>query len=585
MTERRQHILFLGSGLNGLHLMAEGLARQHAGDGVSVVSGALTAETDDPLAGEVMREIGLEIGSLRPLGPEELEVFDFDLVVTLADFDAACRPSLPGMPPHFHWDVPLAPPEAPAEERWEALREARDLLAKKVALIFAADLLRGLSIARGNLEMVLDSLDHAVMAHTMNRRIFYFNPAAEEITGFRREEILGRDCHEVFHPGRFCGGSCQFCELGSAQHGRTKTTQVPFWRKDGEERVLGMAVRPLHDATGAEVGALCSFRDATELAELQQRAKHHHSLHGLVGRDPKMLALFEQIREVAGASVPVLIEGESGTGKELVARAIHKESPRAQGPFIPISCGALPEGILESELFGHVRGAFTGAVRDKRGRFELAHGGTLFLDEVGELSPLMQVKLLRVLQEHCFERVGGERTIQVDVRVVSATNQHIRRLMERGQFRRDLYYRLCVVPITPPPLRERRIDIPLLVDLFLGQHAKEHGRTPARPSLDALDLLTRYGWPGNVRELRNVVEYALVKCPSGVFGPQHLPKEIARAELDVLVRRKRGPKPKLDRARVARALADSDGNRSETARRLGVGRTTLYRFLAANGNQ
>jgi transcriptional regulator with GAF, ATPase, and Fis domain len=282
----------------------------------------------------------------------------------------------------------------------------------------------------------------------------------------------------------------------------------------------------------------------------------------------------------------VLIQGESGTGKELIAGAIHAESSRAQRPFVPVNCGALPDGILESELFGHVRGAFTGAVQDKRGRFELADGGTLFLDEVGELSPSMQVKLLRVLQEQSFERVGGERRINVDVRLISATNQDLRELMARGLFRRDLYYRLCVVPISPPPLRDRPRDIPVLVEHFLGLIAKESERAALSVSGEALDVLVAYGWPGNVRELRNVIEFAHVKCHGDLILPEHLPEEILPpAESDAYQGGRRGPKPKLSREAVTDALARAKGNKSRAARILGVGRTTLYRYLSGLGFQ
>ena len=583
----RALLLFLGSGATGHHLMAEGLARTHADERTEVVSGSLAATRDYPLETAVMREIGIELDGLPRRTPEDLELFSFDVVVTLADFDRACRPNLPGMPPHYHWELPTPLEGAGRDAQLAVLRRARDTLARKVELVFASDMLRGLAIARGNLELVLDNLAHAVMAHTMNRRIFFFNQAAERITGCRREEVLGRDCHEVFQPARFCGGNCRFCASseGAITSGQL-TTRVEFERPGGDVRVLDMTVRPLSDATGVDVGALCSFRDITEFDELKRRVRHRHELHGLVGRDPKTLALFGQVREVAAVNVPVLVQGESGTGKELIARAIHAESDRAGKPFVAINCGALPEGILESELFGHVRGAFTGAVRDKRGRFELAHGGTIFLDEVAELSPAMQVKLLRVLQERCFERVGGERTIHVDVRLLSATNQDLRRQMARGRFRRDLYYRLCVVPISAPPLRERRLDIPALTDVFLEASAREQARDELRPSTEALDALVRYPWPGNVRELRNVLEYVSVKCSGGVFGVEHLPPELHEplgGRGATSKSRRRGPRPKLDAARVRQALEESGGNRAAAARRLGVGRTTLYRFLDSMG--
>ena len=586
--KRRSLILFLGNGPNSLHLMAEGFARAEGESSVESVSAAMAAGDPHPGALAAMREVGIDINNLSERTPVDIEVFSFDFVVTLGDFDPSCRPNLPGMPPHDHWDFDLPAKLTDTDELRERYRQVRDELAHKVRLIFESNMLNGLWIARRNLELVLDNMAHAVMAHTNNRRIFYFNRAAERITGFNREELLGQDCHEIFTPERFCGGDCLFCAKaceGTAEADE-RTNQVRFTREDGEVRLLEMTITPLSNAEGAYVGALVSFKDNTELDVLKQRVKHRHTLGGMVGRDPKTQALFEQIREVASVNVPVLIEGESGTGKELIANAIHEESSRAHGPFVPVNCGALPEGILESELFGHVKGAFTGAVQDKKGRFELADGGTLFLDEVAELSTAMQVKLLRVLQEHCFERVGGEHPVHVDVRILSATNQNLRKQMDRGRFRRDLYYRLCVVPIQPPPLRERPLDVPVLVDHFLEEIALETDRSVLVPSNEALDALIRYSWPGNVRELRNVIEYVNVKCQSGLFGTEHLPTEIVRgaaSQLPVeLGGRRRGPEPKLNKSQVMAALARSKGNKSKAAKMLGVGRTTLYRYLASS---
>jgi len=255
--------------------------------------------------------------------------------------------------------------------------------------------------------------------------------------------------------------------------------------------------------------------------------------------------------------------------------AIHNESRRGGGPFVPVNCGALPEGLLESELFGHVRGAFSGAIRDKKGRFELAHGGTIFLDEVSELPKPMQVKLLRVLQEGTFERVGGEKTISADVRVISATNRELKQEVEKQNFREDLYYRLNVVPIHLPPLRERKNDIPLLVSHFLEKALKD-GRKPIGFSKEAMAKLMDYSWPGNVRELQNAVHFALVKAKGRLVHPDNLPLEIRRRER---IGYTPGPPRKLERDAVAAALQQSGGNKTKAARILGVGRATLYRFL------
>jgi len=347
----------------------------------------------------------------------------------------------------------------------------------------------------------------------------------------------------------------------------------------GEERDLVLLVSAAPIDYESERFAVVILEDITELTNLRRRLKTDRGFAGIVGRDERMLELYETIRDVAEVSAPVLIQGESGTGKELVAAAIHHEGVRANKLFVPVNCSALPEGLLESELFGHVRGAFTGAIRDKKGRFELADGGTIFLDEVGDLSPAIQVKLLRVLQEGTFERVGGEKTIKVDVRVVSATNRDLRREVAAGRFREDLFYRLCVVPINLPPLRERRSDIPLLAEHILEYALVEGNRDQVTISGEALDALVDYDWPGNVRELQNTFQYALVKCRGPVLDLEHLPATVAGVSITVTKRAKRPRKRKLCGEAVRRALDESGGNKTEAARRLGVGRATLYRFL------
>jgi transcriptional regulator with GAF, ATPase, and Fis domain len=322
--------------------------------------------------------------------------------------------------------------------------------------------------------------------------------------------------------------------------------------------------------------------DSAELARLRRRLKKEQSFAGLIGRDSKMLELFDTIREVAEVNVPVLIQGDSGTGKELVAIAIHEQGPLSDKPFVPVNCGALPEGVLESELFGHVKGAFTGAIRDRKGRFELADGGTIFLDELGELPGATQVKLLRVLQEGAFQRVGGEESIKVDVRIISATNKNLAEEVAAGRFREDLYYRLCVVPIHLPPLRERRNDIPLLAEHLLKKALIEMGREDIVLSMEAVDVMMDYDWPGNVRELENALQYALVKCRDNVLLSEHLPLNIHKTDMPTKPRPKKARKKrkhKLDVERVWQTLAETGGNKIEAAQRLGVSRATLYRFI------
>jgi len=433
---------------------------------------------------------------------------------------------------------------------------------------------KSIAAEKENLERILDNLAEGIIAHDKERRILFFNRAAEEITGYRRQDILGRDCHEAF--GRpFCGDRCSF-KNGPPDRLEHATYPLNIFTPEGKLRRIEMRVTGMLDHDGAFVGVLASFRDLTELIGLRlQLGELTH--FGIVGQDPKMMQIFRDIQDVAANDYPVCITGETGTGKELVANAIHDQSLRSGKPFVPVNCGALPEGLLESELFGHVKGSFTGAVRDKKGRFEITDGGTLFLDEVAELPKAVQATLLRVLQEGIFERVGGEEHISVDVRIIAATNKNLKREVEKGNFRDDLYYRINVVPIHMPPLRERPIDIPLLVAHFLHRAAEQGHESPGF-SKEAMAVMADYVWPGNVRELQSAVRFALVKARGQMIRPEHLPIELKEWE-----GRRRGPgspKRKLDPEGVRTALTQTGGNKAKAARLLGVGRATLYRFLA-----
>lgn len=573
-------ILFLGFSSNGLQLMAERLIRAKSSS-IHALSATIVPPSQNKHAEKVMEEIGLDISGLPNKGLPEIETFKFDLIITLGAFDESCRSNLPGMPPHIHWDMPDPAADASPEEMIDSLRESRDMIDTRLDILFDSQLLQALSVSKWNLQLILDNLLDGVMAHTSNRYIFSFNQAAEEITGYHRQDVVGRDCHEVF-PDLFCGGVCEFCHgTGQQLPPEGTTREVAFKSRYGRTKNLRMSIKPLTDVHFEQVGALVSFQDTTELNQLKERIKHHHSLQGMIGNDPRTLSLFEDIKEVSSVEVPVLLQGESGTGKELAAQAIHNLGPKADKPFVTVNCGALPEGVLESELFGHVKGAYTGAVSDKKGRFELAHTGTIFLDEVAELSLNMQVKLLRVLQEKKFERVGDEKTMHVDVRIISATNQDLRRLMDQKKFRKDLYYRLCVVPIEVPPLRERRLDIPVLVEYFLDLISKELDRPKLAPSNEVLDYLNRYPWPGNIRELRNTLEYVYVKCRSGAeLHVEHLPPEIVQ---NGPLETKRGSPRKMSKEDLLHALSQAEGNRKRAAELLGVSRATLYRHLETLG--
>jgi PAS domain S-box-containing protein len=425
-----------------------------------------------------------------------------------------------------------------------------------------------------NLERILDNLMEGIIAHDRERRIIFFNRAAERITGYSKVDVLGNDCHEAFGEP-FCGGRCAFC--GQPPDSWTPVRYpLNIVTKEGEPRRIEMSVTGMTDEKGRLFGVLAAFRDVTDLLGLQIELGRLKSFAGIIGRDRKMLRIFDQIRQLATNDYPVCITGETGTGKELAAAAIHNESRRGGGPFVPVNCAALPEGTLESELFGHVKGAFTGAVRDKKGRFELADRGTLFLDEVADLPKAVQARLLRVLQDGVFERVGGEKPVEVDIRLISATNQDLKRMVETGLFREDLYYRINVVPLHMPPLRKRKNDIPLLVEHFLDK-ATNGGQETAGPSKEALAAMMEYPWPGNIRELQSAISFALVKSKGRIIQPDDLPMELKQWAHD---RPSRGPARKLDQQSVQAALVQTGGNKARAARLLGVGRATLYRFLA-----
>jgi PAS domain S-box-containing protein len=340
--------------------------------------------------------------------------------------------------------------------------------------------------------------------------------------------------------------------------------------KDGRVKFVHEKCRTVYGTDGQALRSIGTVQDITE------RMQQDHGFAGIIGRSPKMMELFDTIRQVTDVDIPVLVQGESGTGKELVARAIHNHGPRAAKHFVPVNCGALPEGLLESELFGHVKGAFTGAIRDRKGRFEMASGGTLFLDEIADMPKSVQVKLLRVLQDGKFEQVGSDKTVNADVRIISAANRSLKQEVQKGNFREDLYYRISVIPIDLPPLRKRQDDISLLVNNFLTKLSRE-GQLHNGLSKDALAVMIDYAWPGNVRELQSTLQYALIKSKGRLVQPHHLPIELQKRRM---AKSTRGPSRKLDSDGVQDALARSGGNKAKAARLLGVGRATLYRFLS-----
>lgn len=425
---------------------------------------------------------------------------------------------------------------------------------------------------------VLDSVSDGILTADQSLRIITFNGAASEITGFSREEVLGDSCLDVFRQILF-GQECLVCRaLEKREYVRDVEREIV--RKNGDRRLVLVTTTPLHDPQGKQTGIVVVFRDIQEIRELREQLKGRSGLHQLIGKNHKMQAIYRLIEQVAGFTASVLIQGESGTGKELVARAIHYNSRRANGPFVAVHCSALVETLLESELFGHVKGAFTGATYTKVGRFELADGGTIFLDEIGDLSPAIQLKLLRVLQEKEFERVGESKPHKVDARVIAATNRNLFHLVKEGRFRDDLYYRLKVVAVDLPPLRERRNDIPLLVEHFMEKLNREMGKKILGGTKETMAALMSYPWPGNIRELENAIEHAFVLCKGRWLTLEDLPPEIAKSEgSDSTVIPEAPANEDAERLRILDTLKAAGGRPTETARQLGISRTTLWRKL------
>ena len=433
-----------------------------------------------------------------------------------------------------------------------------------------------------NSDTILNSIADGVIVIGLDHKIIFVNRAARDMLGRAGAEDLlsGEKCGAVFgHSG---------CTFGCLINTTIKTGEHLYnyeaaFEKNGRKLTLSINTALLKDKNNNVIGGIEIFRDVSLIKELKDEIKGKYSFDNIVGKNHRIHEVFELLKEVAPTRAAVLIEGETGTGKELIANAVHHNSPRANAPFVKVNCAALSEGILESELFGHVKGAFTGAITDKAGRFELANEGTIFLDEVGDISPHTQVKLLRVLQEGEFERVGGTKTVKVNVRVIAATNKDLKAAVERGEFREDLYYRLKVVPVRLPALRERKDDIPLLARYFIEKFNKEMNMEVTNISPSAMELLMDYNYPGNIRELEHVIEHAFVRCSGKTLAPEHLPKDLR--DNDAIGKVIDGPEPlkALERELILRALGDTDWRYQECAKRLKMSRTTLWRRMKELG--
>ncbi len=439
-----------------------------------------------------------------------------------------------------------------------------------------------MALKSATIENILESISDGVFTVDLSWRVTSFNRAAEEITGVHREEAIGQLCSEVFRSS-MCESDCALRQ--------TLRTGKPIIGKsgyiinaEGNRLPISISTAVLKDKKGRVIGGAETFRDLSEIEALQNELRSKMGFGDFLSRSPLMQKIFEILPAVAASSSTVLILGETGSGKELVARTIHDLSPRRNGPFIAVNCGALPDTLLESELFGYKAGAFTGANKDKPGRFALAKGGTLFLDEIGEISPALQVKLLRVLQDHIYEPLGAVRSETADVRIIVATNRDLAELTKKGTFREDLYYRVNVVRLEIPPLRKRKEDIPLLIEQFIERFNRLWHKSIKGISVEALSLLMAYDWPGNVRELENTIERSFILCNEGNIEIAHLPEELtARRAINPVSANIRSAHNILDAQMILSALERHNFNRVAAAKELGIHKTTLYRRMKKLG--
>ncbi|OGS98217.1 MAG: sigma-54-dependent Fis family transcriptional regulator [Gallionellales bacterium RIFCSPLOWO2_12_FULL_59_22] len=452
------------------------------------------------------------------------------------------------------------------------------------------------------LKQFLDNLEEGIVFLDQERHVVAVNEAASRMLGQDHDAIFNKLCPSLFQ-GTSCARSCEkrgFCTLMADAKGGKKIQDLVVQRPDGELIPLRMWAMVL---PSEEQLAYCAvvLRDRSREMQLQEEASNRMHLGGLVGNSAVMQELFAHILRAAASEASILITGESGTGKELVARALHDNSSRAKGPYVRVHCAAFPEHLLEGELFGHARGAFTGATTAREGRFEAAHGGTLLLDEIGEVPLNIQVKLLRVLQEREIERLGENQPRKVDVRIIAATHRDLPAMVASGDFRADLYYRLRVLPLHLPALRERREDIPLLANSMLANILARNQGRDLQLSGEAFAALSAYGWPGNVRELGNALEYAAVHADGTAILTRHLPPEIQETAHRQAVNlqpaaapaqavqftqryyRASAQQPGQEKEMLLLALQETGGNKAAAAEKLGMSRTTLWKKLKQHG--
>ena len=428
---------------------------------------------------------------------------------------------------------------------------------------------------RSRLTAIFRSVKDAIITVDTNLKVIEANQAAETICGFKLDGIIGNvftDCRSG------CDNACHEVLYETLKRKTTVTGyQIECGGGSRSLQKVDVSSSPLLDREGRFMGAVLVIRDITRLNELEKELEERHRFQKIIGKSRRLREIYNLLEDLADLETTVLVTGESGTGKELVAKALHNSGNRAFKPFVTVNCSALAENLLESELFGHVKGAFTGAIKNAQGRFQTANHGTIFLDEIGDISPLIQLKLLRFLQEKTFERVGESTSMQADVRIIACTNKDLKEAVNTGSFREDLYYRLKVVEISLPPLRERLSDIPLLVDHFrVGFNLAFHKNIQSIAH-EVLDIFMGYDWPGNVRELEHTVEHAFVLCHGNTIEERHLPREVR--SLFTPLKSEKEPMPTRGRRQIEDALAATGWNVAKAARRLGIGRRTIYRRI------
>lgn len=429
-------------------------------------------------------------------------------------------------------------------------------------------------------DIILDSIADGVFTVDQEWRITSFNRAAEKITGVSRAEAIGQLCKDVLKAD-ICEKKC--CLRMTMKTGKPLINKTVYIIDAGGRRVpISISTGLLRNQKGTLLGAVETFRDISIEEELRKTILAKYSFADIISKNHRMLKLFDLLPDIAASATTMLIEGESGTGKELVARAIHNLSPRKKQPFIAVNCSALPDTLLESELFGYKAGAFTDAKKDKPGRFKLAENGTLFLDEIGDITPAMQVRLLRVLQENTYEPLGSTQSVEHNVRIITATNKNLEELIRQGRFREDLFYRIHVFKITLPPLRERMEDIPLLIEHFIARFNTLQKKDINGVSDEAMSVLMAYNYPGNIRELANIIERAFILCKTGLIEKKHLSESLFVGIAD----NTGSDFPSLhdvQSAYLITALKQNNWNRQKTARQLHMHKSTLYRKIKALG--